>query len=245
MASKTIVLISGANQGLGFEIAKKLATEQKDYHIFLGSRNLAKGEESAKMLQGLPGSVQAVQLDVTSDDCINACATLIEHQFAHLDVLVNNAGIASPAYGNEPTPRKKLAKCFDTNVYGAVSLTDACIPLLQKATTPRLVFMGSEMGSVANTLDPNFAYYGAETVAYKASKAALNMIGATYAVKYGKEGFKVNVCCPGLRKTNLAPEMGKMGGAPSEGAVNACRLATLGEEGENGTFTNLDGVLPW
>ena len=245
MSSKTMVLISGANQGLGFEIAKKLATEQRDYHILLGSRNLAKGEESAKELQGLPASIQAVQLDITSDESINACAALIETHFARLDVLINNAGIATPAYGTEPTPRKKLAKCFDTNVYGATSLTDACIPLLKQATNPRIVFMGSEMGSVTHTLDPHFAYYGVDSVAYKASKAALNMIAATYAVKYGKEGFKVNICCPGLRKTNLSPAMGSMGGPASEGAINACRLATLGEDGENGTFTNTEGTLPW
>ncbi len=105
--------------------------------------------------------------------------------------------------------------------------------------------MGSEMGSVANTLDPNFPYYGVDSVAYKTSKAALNMLAATYAVKYGREGFKVNVCCPGLRRTNLSPAMGKMGGPASEGAVNACRLAGLGEGGENGTFTNVEGGLPW
>ena len=237
MTSKTIVLISGANQGLGFEIAKKLATEHQDYHILLGSRSLAKGEESAKKLHGLPGSIQAVQLDVTSDDSIAACADLVKTQFGHLDVLINNAGIATPAYEHEPTLRAKLSRCFDTNLYGAAALTDACIPLLKLAANPRIVFMSSEMGSVSNTLDPNFPYYGIplhnfDAVAYKASKAALNMLGATYAVKYGGDGFKVNLCCPGLRKTNLVPAMGDLAGEAAEGAVNACRLATLGKEGD-------------
>ena len=101
------------------------------------------------------------------------------------------------------------------------------------------------MGSVTQTLDVNFAYYGLDSVAYKASKAALNMLAAAYAVKYGKEGFKVNVCCPGLRKTNLNPAIGDLGGEASEGVINTVRLATLGVEGENGTFTNVDGGLPW
>ena len=245
MAFKTILLISGANQGIGFEIAKKLATEQKDYHIILGSRSLAKGEESAKELQGLPGSIQAVRLDITSDSSIAACAQLISNQHARLDVLINNAGIATPAYAHEPTIRAHLFHCFDTNIYGAASLTDACVHLLKRAPNPRAVFMSSEMGSVTNTLDPDFPYYSIDSDPHKASKAALNMLGAMYAVKHGKQGFKVNMCCPGLRKTNLAPTMGDLAGPASVGAVNACRLATLGAEGENGTFTNIDSVIPW
>ena len=244
----TTVLVSGANQGIGFEIAKKLATERKDYYILLGSRDLSKGEEAAKMLTGLAGSVQAIQLDITSDDSIAACVAHIENEFERLDVLVNNAGIGYDAYESEPMLRKRMAKCLDTNVYGAACLTEACIPMLSRAKVPRIVMVSSEMGSIGNALDPGFPYYSlanVDTLPYKASKAALNMVGAVYAVKYREAGFKVNVCCPGLCKTNLSAATAAIAGPASEGAIEACRLATLDEDGENGAFSNIEGVLPW
>ena len=245
MTSKTIVLVSGANQGLGYEICKKLGSEQPGFHILLASRDESKGQEAAAALQNLQGMIETVRLDITRDDSIAACTSWIESTFGRLDVLINNAAISDYAVRDEPTIRIKLQKCLDTNVFGTASLTEACIPLLQKAKIPRIVFMSSEMGSIGNTLDPNFPYYGAHYVSYKASKSAVNMLGAMYAVKYGKEGFKVNLCCPGLRRTNFAGSVSTVGGAPEEGAINACRLATLGEAGENGTFSNLDGTLPW
>ena len=245
MASKTIVLISGANQGLGYEMCKKLATEQPDFHILLASRDAKKGHEAAAKLQHLQGTVEAVQLDISKDDSIETCVEWIETKYGHLDVLINNAAISDYSIRDEPTIRAKMQKCFDTNVFGTASLTDACVPLLQKGTVPRIVFVSSEMGSLGNTLDPSFPYYGAHYVSYKASKSAVNMLGAMYAVKHGKEGFKVNVCCPGLRATNFAGPISGRGGDPEEGAINACRLAIMGVAGETGTFTNLEGTLPW
>ena len=245
MTSKTIVLVSGANQGLGYEMCKKLATEQPDFHILLASRDEAKGEEAATKLQHLQGTVEAVQLDISNDDSIETCVKWIETTFGHLDVLINNAAISDYAIRDEPTIRAQMQRCFDTNVFGTASLTDACVPLLQKGTVPRIVFVSSEMGSVGNTLDPKFPYYGAHYVSYKTSKSALNMLGAMYAVRYGKDGFKVNLCCPGLRATNFAGASSAIGGNPEEGAINACRLATIGANGEEGTFTNLEGTLPW
>ncbi|KAL8787248.1 MAG: hypothetical protein Q9195_007858 [Heterodermia aff. obscurata] len=245
MASKTIVLISGANQGLGYEMCKKLATEQPNFHILLAARDENKGREAAGALQHLPGIVEPVQLDISDDNSIETCVKWIETTFGHLDVLINNAAISDYSIRDEPTIRAKMQKCFDTNVFGTASLTDACIPLLLKGTVPRIVFVSSEMGSVGNTLDPSFPYYGAHYVSYKASKSAVNMLGAMYAVKHGKDGFKVNVCCPGLRATNFAGPITARGGDPEEGAINACRLAAVGVDGETGTFTNLEGTLPW
>ncbi|CAF9929004.1 MAG: hypothetical protein HETSPECPRED_007254 [Heterodermia speciosa] len=245
MASKTIVLVSGANQGLGYEMCKKLATEQPDFHILVASRDDKRGREAAATLQDLQGTVEAVQLDISKDNSIEACVKWIDTKFGRLDVLINNAAISDYSVRDEPTIRAMMQKCFDTNVFGTASLTDACVPLLQKGTVPRIVFVSSEMGSVGNTLDPKFPYYGAHYVSYKASKSAVNMLGAMYAVKHGKDGFKVNVCCPGLRATNFAGPLSGTGGDPEEGAINACRLATVGADGEMGTFTNLEGTLPW
>ncbi|KAI4212989.1 MAG: hypothetical protein LQ351_004333 [Letrouitia transgressa] len=262
MPANTIVLISGANQGIGFEIVKKLATEQQDWHIvigyspqrlvrssaddFLGSRDISKGTIAASSLSSLPSTVSAIPLDVTSDSSIAACTSTISRQHGRLDVLINNAGIGSSSLPSDPILRDRFAKCLDTNVYGAAAFTEACLPLLRlSSSTPRIVFISSEMGSISNALDPDFKYYNmAYLVEYKTSKAALNMLGATYTVRLGKEGFKVNMCCPGLRKTNFNKAL-NIGGKPEDGAINATRLALLGADGENGTFSNMDGMMQW
>lgn len=247
MSTKTTVLISGGNQGIGYEIVKKLAHEHPGFHILLGSRDLQRGQEATSTLADLPGHVEAVQLDVTSDESIQACVDYITSSFGYLDVLISNAGMAGKGVAHESTLRGKYTAMFATNTIGAAILAEKCIPALRHSPTghPRIIFVSSEMGSISNTLDPAFPYYGMDIPEYKASKAALNQIAAVLAVRLGKDGFKVNVCCPGLRRTNLN-NYAERGGDAAEGALEACRLATRkGDEGDNGTFTNLAGKMPW
>ena len=246
MTTSTIVLISGANQGIGFEISKKLATEQSNWLILLGSRDPVRGKYAAIQLSGLASVVEPVQLDLSSDQSITQCAAMINQKYGRLDILINNAGISNNAIKNQLAPRRRFEIIFDTNVYGTTVLTDVCVPLLKRSTSPRVIFITSEMGSIGNTLDPNFPYYDlAIMIEYKSSKAALNMIGAIYATQYGKDGFKVNMCCPGLRPTNMTSPDGEFGGPVSEGAINACRLAVQGDDGPNGSFSNIQGAMPW
>jgi len=243
--SSTVVLISGANQGLGLETSKKLAREQSNYTILMGSRDPKKGEAAAQSISDFASgsSARAVVLDICSDESIASCVAEIEKVYGHLDVLINNAGIASAAVADDSL-RKKYQTILETNVTSAVCLTEACVPLLKKASVPRVVFVSSGLGSLSYTVDPSGAFYGLDAHAYSASKAALNMVMATFSVKYGKEGFKVNADDPGYRATNLNG-FSKAAGDPRDGAINACRLATLGKDGENGTFSNLDGPLDW
>lgn len=242
---KTIILITGANQGLGLEVAKRLSTTGQDLHIIIAGRSMPKitaAVESLEPIKDSTNTLQGLQLDVTVDTSIKAAVQKMETDHGRLDVLMNNAGIASPA--QECSLRDSYANVFDTNVFGPAVLTDACIPLLKKSPNPRIVFMSSGLGSISDTLDPKYEFYGIENPAYKASKAALNMLTAHYAVKYGKESFQVNTCDPGFRKTNLNRHAA-MAGDAAEGAINACRLIMLGKEGENGTFSDLKGLLRW
>lgn len=261
---KTIILITGANQGLGLEVAKRLSTTGQDLHIIIAGRSMPKITAAVESLEPIKVSdihrlvsilshtytspqdstntLQGLQLDVTVDTSIKAAVQKMETDHGRLDVLMNNAGIASPA--QECSLRDSYANVFDTNVFGPAVLTDACIPLLKKSPNPRIVFMSSGLGSISDTLDPKYEFYGIENPAYKASKAALNMLTAHYAVKYGKESFQVNTCDPGFRKTNLNRHAA-MAGDAAEGAINACRLIMLGKEGENGTFSDLKGLLRW
>ena len=244
MASQnTFVLVSGANQGIGLEIVKKLATENSGYHVLMGCRSLEKGQAA---ITSLPPnlSVEPIELDVTNDSSISKAVATVQEKYGRLDVLINNAGTGSRSLPQGLGLRQQYTQIMDTNAISAACLTEAFVPLLRKSSQPRIIFMTSELGSIGSTLNPKFLYYGVDKPQYKASKAAMNMIMATYAVKYKDAGFQVNVCCPGFNATNLNG-FDKRAGHPSNGAVDACTLATAGKDGETGTFTNTKGTLPW
>lgn len=246
--ANTIVLVTGANQGIGFEIAKKLATEQKDYHVIMAGRRRDAIEEAAQKLQHTGLSVEPLVLDVTSDASIETAASSISDKYGRLDVLINNAAISNAptsADGKPNTPREEMLHILNTNVAGIQGVTDAFIPLLEKATgTKRIVFISSGLGSLTYKADPSHPIRKVPWLPYTVSKTAENMLALFYAAQFdGRNDWKVNISCPGHCATNLNAYAGA--NPPEHGAINACRLATLGPEGETNTFTNKDGILPW
>jgi len=236
---KTIVLITGANQGIGFGTVKKLAEEQPSYHVLLGSRNPKAGEEAVSKIQA--ENVEAITIDVTSDDSIAAAAAFIEKKFGRLDVLINNAGIAiDQKYqpGKSPSIREVMQENYDVNVFGAIQVFETFVPLLSKSSLPRAVFVTSVLGSFGEMLNET------EYPIYRSTKSALNMVVRVFANRYKEKGWKINVTCPGLVKTKMNG-YAEAGDPVEMGAVNAVRLATLGQEGETGTYSNRHGPLPW
>ena len=238
---KIIVLITGANQGIGFEVVKKLARDA-DYHILLGSRSFAKGHEASQSISE-PSSVEPIELDVTSDDSILAAVDAVISKFGRLDILVNNAGIGPSSLPRDTPQRQKFEATLSTNVISASSVTDAFLPLLRLSKNPRIVFVSSAVGSIAETLDPKASHYGygATAMPYKASKAAMNLVTAQYAVMLKGEHFSVNACTPGLCATNFSNGRGQ---DPSIGAEIIVRLAKGEVEGTGGFWDN-NGRLPW
>lgn len=232
------MLISGGNQGIGFEIVRKLASENPSYHVLMGCRSMEKGHAAVATLHGL--SVEPIQLDVTSDESISRCYKSVEQKYGLLDVLINNAGTAGRDNPTAESVRDMYTHIMSVNVISVACLTDAFIPLLKKSNNPRMIFITSHLGSLGYTLNPDVRL--ADYPPYKASKAAVNMITAYHAVKLKDEGFKVNACCPGLVATGLN---GGMGQHASNGAINACRLAAARKDGENGTNTSKEGIIPW
>jgi NAD(P)-dependent dehydrogenase (short-subunit alcohol dehydrogenase family) len=233
----TIVLITGANKGIGFEIAKKLAKEQPTYHILLGSRDPERGAASAAKLQAK--NVEAITIDVTSDASISAAASTVASKFGRLDVLINNAGIANDNKhipGNDSL-RDVMLEAYNVNVFGAMQTFETFAPLLEKSENPRVVFMSSTVGSF--TIQSGMGHYPI----YRSTKSALNMLVMTYAHLYKEKGWKINACCPGYVATDLNNFHGL--GKVEDGAINAVRLATLGKDGETGTFSNKEGPIPW
>lgn len=246
--SHTIVLITGANQGIGYECVKKLAAEQPNYHILLGSRNLGRGQEAAKTITNLaPGSsVEPLQLDIDDDASIAQAAKHVQDKYGRLDVLLNNAGIAQAP--GATGLRERFLRIIETNAVSAMCVTEAFVPLLKKAEVPRLLFMSSGLGSITLTLDPSWPYYGVDAKEYITSKATMNMIAALCAVHHGKgkDGFKVNAVNPGFRATNLNG-YAEGAGKAADGAIEACRLIVdTDKNGQHGTFASDNGsILPW
>lgn len=244
MSKTNIVLITGANRGIGYGVARNLAKQHADYRVIIGSRDAAKGQEAASALntEGLP--VTSVEIDVTSDESISTATAYIKEKYGRLDVLINNAGIALDVKDRGKYPlREMMKRTYEVNVFGAAAVTEAFIPLLEKSENPRIVFTSSTVGSLERTSDPTNSWATAPIPAYSTSKAALNMLMVYYANILREKGFKVNASCPGHIGTDLNSYRGT--GTIDEGAANLIRLATLRKDGESGTFSTAQGPRPW
>ncbi|KAL9470900.1 hypothetical protein ACSS6W_008841 [Trichoderma asperelloides] len=236
-SSSKIVLVTGANQGIGFEIAKSLSSKP-GYHVLVGSRDNQRGIDAAKQLQEQGFSAEPIAIDITSDKSIAEAVQQVTSKFGRLDVLVNNAGICLHDEMTSAPSLRNFHETFSVNTFGATITTEAFIPLLTASAAPRIVFVSSSMGSLTQRWG-----YPAGWPIYCSSKAALNMMMLHYAFKYKDAGWKINATCPGYCATNLNGFSGK--DTPADGALNAVRLATLGDDGETGTFSNKEGTLPW
>lgn len=177
-------------------------------------------------------------LSVTSEKSISEAVHQVTSKFGRLDVLVNNAGVCLPAERTSAPSLQNFQDTFTVNTFGATLTTEAFIPLLTASSAPRIVFISSGLGSLGLRVgDP------VGLPIYRSSKAALNMLMLHYACKYKDAGWKVNAGCPGYCATNLNGYAGT--DTPENGALNAVRLATLGEDGETGTFSNKEGIVAW
>ncbi|ORX96500.1 hypothetical protein BCR34DRAFT_593832 [Clohesyomyces aquaticus] len=247
-ASKVLVLITGANSGVGFELAHQLM-QRPSYHILLGCRSREKGLAAVSTLQSRSpaGTGEFLHLDVTDDDTISAAESYIGTTFGKLDILVNNAAIAT----TDPSLsfRAALNLAFDTNATGPAALSIALAPLLEKSThtpSPRIINVSSGVGSLARRLDPTGPMYRVSGIPYRASKTALSMITACHFVEFGPE-VKVFAYDPGFTVSNLGPHNNVESGARSaEESVRPLVEVLDGKrDGEAGLLLHNTGVWPW
>jgi len=242
-AHTDIVLVTGANQGIGFETARKLAAEHEGYHVIMAGRRKDATEDAARILQDEGLSVEPLVMDVNSDESIAAAVETTKAKHGRLDVLINNAGI-SAAPGAET--RAAWTKIFDTNVFSVAAVTDGFLPLLEKSQkTKRLVFVSSNVASLGLRADPTSAMHGlSQWMEYSCSKSALNMLALHYVVRFENDPtWKINLGSPGYCATNLNGYFGT--NTAGSGAVHICHLATLGSDGESGAFSEKEGPIPW
>ncbi|CAK7204728.1 hypothetical protein SEUCBS139899_007488 [Sporothrix eucalyptigena] len=253
MASKTVALITGANQGIGFETAKRLSKEHPDYIVIMAGRRKEAIEEAAKKLQADGLTVEPLVLDVGSDDSIEAAVQAVQAKHGRLDVLINNAGISNyadpKATSAAAKARAEWAEIININVSGVAAVTDAFLPLMKKSLETnkpkRIVFVSSTLGSMAYKVDPKGQCHENVARSYTTSKAALNMLAWHYMVDFedDKANWKINCNCPGYCATNLNGNRGY--DTAENGSINCVRLATLGPDGETATFSNRQGPIPW
>jgi NAD(P)-dependent dehydrogenase (short-subunit alcohol dehydrogenase family) len=241
---KKVALITGANKGLGLEMARQLG--EAGVAVVLAARDLAKGEEAAAKLRGEGLDAVAIQLDVTNTAEYGAVSSFFEDKYGRLDILINNAGVAPEGFFGgklESTTDGGAKSTFETNYFAPVSLTRALLPLIRKSEAGRIVNMSSILGSQTLHADPNSPIYHAKGYAYDASKAALNSFTIHLAYELKDTPIKVNSAHPGWVKTDMGTDAAPM--ETPEGARTGVELALLGAEGPTGGFFHLGKTLPW
>lgn len=242
------VLITGANKSIGFETARQLL--QKGYYVYLGSRDLQKGEKAVAQLkaEGLT-NVEPLEIDVDQVTSIQSARKILGSKISTLDVLINNAGIlgVSPQTATD-TITEDYRKVFETNYFGVIEVTHAFLDLLKKSSAPRIVNVTSGLGSLTLHSDPKWKYYSVKAACYVGSKAALNSFTIVLAYDLRDTAFKVNSVDPGWTATEFNNFSGP--GSIEDAAARLVKAATLEADGPTGHFFSDDnapetGISPW
>ncbi|MEO8882781.1 MAG: SDR family NAD(P)-dependent oxidoreductase [Devosia sp.] len=251
MPNKRVALVTGANQGVGLQVARELVAN--GVTVLVGSRNFERGEAAAKEIG--EGAI-ALQLDVTDQASITAAAERIRNELGRLDLLVQNAAISNTNKGSlsleeyrktslaSNVPLDEIRAIWDTNVFGVLAVYQAMLPLLRQSPDARIVNVSSGVGSLALNADPAGPYHKSFGAGYSASKTALNAITLAMMVELEGTGIKVNLVSPGFTSTNLNGFEGTQ--SIEEGSREVVRVALLGPDGPTGTFTRWENAtIPW
>jgi NAD(P)-dependent dehydrogenase (short-subunit alcohol dehydrogenase family) len=241
MPDRRVAVVTGANKGIGFEIARQLARE--GIIVYLGARDEARGRAAAEKLRAEGLDARPLRLDVTDDRSVAAAASALEKDAGRLDVLVNNAGVALDDAPPSRLSGEVLRRTYETNVFGVVRVTQAFLPLLRRSDAGRIVNLSSGLGSLALNSDPSWAFAPVKYLAYNSSKTAVNAITVQFAHELRETPIKVNAADPGY----VATDMNRYQGVRSveQGAATPVRLATLPADGPTGGYFNDDGPVPW
>ncbi|WP_294297132.1 SDR family oxidoreductase [uncultured Chryseobacterium sp.] len=242
------VLITGANRSIGLETARQLS--KKGLFIYLGSRDIAKGEAVVKDLteKGFK-NVKAIEIDVTNPESVSKAKEQIETEHGKLDILINNAGILGvQPQTTEVTSVDEIREVFETNFFGVITVTQAFLELLKKSDSPRISNITSGLGSLTLHSDPEWKYYHVKNAAYGPSKSALNAYTIVLAYELRALPFKVNVIDPGYTATDFNHHSGP--GSIESAASFIVKHTLTDENGPTGQYFSNDiedeaGISPW
>ncbi|OON40323.1 short-chain dehydrogenase [Izhakiella australiensis] len=242
VSSIRIALVTGANKGIGLEIARQLA--QAGTVVIIGARDAGRGKSALEKLLSEGINVQVVALDITDKHSIAAAVETITREYGRLDILVNNAGIVDAKDGPpDVASPDAVRRILETNFIGTLALTQAMLPLLHKSPAANIVNLSSSLGSLMLNGDPDSPYYSARLLGYNASKAALNMLTVQLAEQLRGSAIKVHSVSPGYVKTDLTGHSGTM--TVEEGAKLPVQFALAAGDGVSGSFVGPDGPAPW
>ena len=254
--SLRVVLITGANSGVGLATTKVLTSASTAYHVIIAARSLSKAQTAKAEVEAentnSASRLSTVQLDVTDCASIARARDFIEKEFGYLDALINNAAVGN----TDPDVYTRYRATMDANVIGPAVVADMMRPLLLKSSNPYSIFVSSGAGSFGRAIErlkakreglPEPANGGA----YCVSKAAPNMIAMREHVEFAEKGLKVFAMCPGFVVSNLrgtSEELrsgwGKAGPASVSGEMILSILDGKRDE-DVGKFVWKDGVYEW
>ncbi|KIR63502.1 MULTISPECIES: SDR family oxidoreductase [Micromonospora] len=243
MSEAKIALVTGANKGIGYEIAAGLGA--LGFSVGVGARDGQRRETAVAKLRAAGVDAFGVPLDVTDDASVTAAAALVEQRAGRLDALVNNAGVTGDRAQLPTTVDLAVVRAVvETNVLGVIRVTNAMLPLLRRSASPRIVNMSSGVGSLARqSAAEGELTTGPVAVAYSPSKTFLNAVTVQYVRELRGTNILINAACPGYVATDLNNFQGVR--TPEQGAAIAIRLATLPDDGPTGGFFEDAGVVPW
>lgn len=242
MTEKKHVLVTGANKGIGFAIAKGLA--EQGMTVWMGARDHERGEKTVAQLRDDGLDVRLLVIDVADDTSVRQAATRLSEEIDTLHVLVNNVGILVDVTTlPSQVTMEAIKSTFEVNLFGPIRVTQAFVSLLKAAGDARIVMMGSGVGSLTLITDPTSLYSSVNLLDYTASKVALSAVTVSFAKELAPFGINVNVVEPGHVRTDLNNNTGFI--SPDEGALTAIKMAMIGSDGPTGGFFGSHGRQPW
>ncbi|MBP2368318.1 SDR family NAD(P)-dependent oxidoreductase [Pseudonocardia parietis] len=243
----SVSIVTGATRGLGFATAQALA--HLGHLVVVSGRDEGAAQDAAEKLRAGGGRAQFVQLDVTSETSVKSAAAQVARWTDHVDVLVNNAGVLPEWTDNQPHEFASVTmfeRTFQTNVFGAVAVTEQFLPLLHRSRAGRIVNISSTMGSLHDQTNPDSPYFQMVVPAYQSSKAALNAVTITLSKALAASNIKVTSVCPGFVQTNLTPISREQAPLTAEQAVAPIiSAATLPAGAPSGQFVDAAGIVAW
>lgn len=237
------VLITGANKGLGFELAKYLLVQ--GYFVYLGCRNTELGQIAIKTLRdGCLNNCELLEIDVSNQNSISEAGRRLARTTDVLDILINNAGILGRRQNpDDPLTIKDVRQVFETNLFGTIMVIEEFLPFLKKSTHAVIENITSDLASLTNHQDRNWLLYHAKSISYGPSKTALNAYTVALAYELREFNIKVNCVTPGWTSTDFNGKSG--GNSAKENCVNLAKYAMIDENGPTGKFFGEHGGLPW